>query len=137
MGDTDADLVKDGRSQGDAADTAPTRGRWQFGIFVVAALVICVGFELCLSYRNSLHATSDRYHAYVGHRWYLQLPTSSSGYIELDGAGAFRVNDTSVEFFGTYVITSNGELRVRWTLYFHRDTGLRSNRSGCPCAVGW
>jgi hypothetical protein len=51
----------------------------------------------------------------VGHRWYLQLPTSSSGYIELDDAGVFKTYNTEIEFFGTYAMTGTGQLVVRWT----------------------
>jgi hypothetical protein len=115
-GDAQADLVKGGRSQSDRAYAAPTRGRWQVWAAVVAAIVICGGLGLYLTVdRNSSHASSYPYRSYAGHRWYLQLPTSSSGYIELGDDGVFKSYDTEGEFFGTYRITDTGELIARWT----------------------
>ena len=100
----------------DPATTAPTRARWQVWTSVVVATVMCVGLGLYLTVdRNSSHTSSDLYHAYAGHRWYLQLPTSSPGYIELGDDGVFTTLDTEVEFFGTYRITGAGELIARWT----------------------
>ena len=114
-GGAQANPIKPARSQGDR-DAAPTRTRRQFWTLTVAAVAVCVCFALYLAHdRQSPHASSDPYQAYVGHRWYLQPPTSSSGYIELDDAGAFTTYDTEEEYFGTYAITDTGQLVVRST----------------------
>jgi hypothetical protein len=118
--DAQAEASKDGRSQSDHANTARARGKvWAS---VVVTIVICVGLGLYLTHsRNSSRASSgssassDLYSAYAGHRWYLQLPTSSSGDIELGAAGVFTTYNTEEEFFGTYRITDTGQLIVRWT----------------------
>lgn len=109
-------VIRTTRTMRDRADAAPTRARWQFWTSVVTAILICIGLELYPTYdRSSHHESSGPYHAYAGHRWYLQLPTSSAGYIELGDAGVFHTYDTAVAFFGTYVITGTGRLVVHWT----------------------
>jgi hypothetical protein len=114
--DVQADEINHGRLQSDHAGTAPTRARWQVRAAVAATIAICVGLGLYVTHgRDSSHPSFDAYHAYVDHRWYLQLPTSSAGYLELGKAGGFRVNDTGVEYFGTYAITGKGRLSIRWT----------------------
>jgi hypothetical protein len=121
-GDAQADPSKDGRSRSDHASTVPARARWQVWASAVVTMVICLGLGLYLTHdRNSSRASSDSsassdlYSAYAGHRWQLQLPTSSLGYIELGDGGVFKTYNTEEEYFGAYRITDTGQLIVRWT----------------------
>jgi hypothetical protein len=114
--DVQADEIKHGRSESDQEGTAATGARWQVWTSVAATIAICGGLGLYVTHgRDSSHPSFDAYHAYVDHRWYLQLPSPTGGYIELGKAGGFRVNDTGVEYFGTYTITGKGRLSIRWT----------------------
>jgi hypothetical protein len=58
---------------------------------------------------------SPNYNIYRGHRWYLQIPGSSSGYLDLESSDKIAFWNTQQQLLGTYNIESTGQLTVHWT----------------------
>jgi|SRR5450432_1588117 len=69
----------------------------------------------------SIDTSRPDYNVYRGHRWYLELPGSTDGFIDLGAGGAFTLWNTQQQLLGTYTIKASGQ-------FIFKVTGVSSGK---------